>query len=209
MSTKSPRGSDQEKWPVNAPTELQGQRVTLRPAMEQDRRSIYEWMAHSDLTPQMIGPPTYPDHPIDPWEEFCADYKPHFFDDSAPLLGRCFIISVNGEAVGQVNYNDIQEKKGVRRTELDIWLRSAADSGHGYGPDALDTLCRYLGQQFGVTEFMVQPSARNPRAIRAYEKIGFVKLDLPLEAARAEWGPSDYDDSVYMVKRIETKGENE
>jgi RimJ/RimL family protein N-acetyltransferase len=49
---------------------------------------------------------------------------------------------------------------------------------------------------------MVQPSARNPRAIRAYEKVGFRLLDLPLELARELWGPNDYWDSVYMVRIV-------
>jgi hypothetical protein len=38
--------------------------------------------------------------------------------------------------------------------------------------------------------------------MRAYEKVGFVRLDVPLEEAIKEWGPNDYDDSVYMVKSI-------
>ena len=84
--------------------------------------------------------------------------------------------------------------------ELDIWMRSESSCGKGYGTDALDALCRYLHDRFGVEQFMVQPSARNPRAIHAYEKLGFKSLDLPLESARELWGPNDYWDSVYMVR---------
>jgi diamine N-acetyltransferase len=150
----------------------------------------------------MMGPPLYPDEPIPSWEEFCDDYQPHFFDGSVPKLGRCFVISAGGEEVGQVNYNDIEERQGKKRTELDIWLRSEKDCGQGFGSDALLALCRYLFQHLGVQEFMVQPSARNPRAIRAYEKAGFVILSLSIEEAQAQWGPSDYYDSVYMVMTI-------
>ena len=85
--------------------------------------------------------------------------------------------------------------------ELDIWMRSEACCGKGYGTEALDALCRHLHERFGVEEFMVQPSARNPRAIRAYEKLGFKRLDVPIESARELWGPNDYYDSVYMVRR--------
>jgi RimJ/RimL family protein N-acetyltransferase len=109
---------------------------------------------------------------------------------------------MNGDDVGQVNYNDIGERQGKRRTELDIWLRSEKDCGQGFGTDALLTLSRYLFHHFGVQEFMVQPSARNPRAIRAYEKAGFVQLPLSIGEAEAQWGASDYFDSVYMVKTI-------
>ena len=105
--------------------------MSLRPALASDRRHIYEWLAESDVTPSMMGPPDYPDHPVPTWEEFCADYLPHYFDDSEPFSGRCFIIVADGQDVGVVCYNAIEEQR--RLTELDIWLRSEADCGKNYG----------------------------------------------------------------------------
>src|SRR5690348_8303951 len=101
-----------------------GGRVILRPAGPEDRRLIYEWLAHSDVSHTMLGPPTFPERPVPTWEEFQADYAAHFFDDSAPELGRCFLILARGEPVGQVSYNDIWVREGRRQTELDIWMRS-------------------------------------------------------------------------------------
>lgn len=112
------------------------------------------------------------------------------------------MILVDGEPVGQVNYNDIVELDGRKAVELDIWVRSEECCGKGYGTDALDALCRYLHERFGVEQFMVQPSARNPRAIHAYEKLGFKRLEIPMDSARTLWGPNDYYDSVYMVRTI-------
>ncbi len=185
---------------------IQGRHVTLRPAAPEDERAILDRLFRSDLTPTMLGPPLYPERPIPPPGEVDEGYEPHYFDGSAPELGRCFLILADGEPVGQVNYNDIHERGGRRRTELDIWMRCEASCGKGYGTDALDALCRHLHERFGVVEFMVQPSARNPRAIRAYEKAGFRRLNLPIDEARSLWGPSDYADSVYMVRAISTEG---
>ena len=81
-------------------------------------------------------------------------------------------------------------------------MRAEAWCGRGYGADALDALCGQLHHRFAVCQFRVQPSARNPRAIRAYEKAGFARLDVAVEEARDEWGPNDYLDSVYMVKTM-------
>ena len=78
---------------------LHGTKVALRPAVEADRTSVYAWLARSDLTPSMMGPPRFPDHPVPAWEEFCADYKPHYFDGSLPHAGRCFIIVAGSEDV--------------------------------------------------------------------------------------------------------------
>ena len=165
-------------------------------------RLVYEWLACSDISWKMNGPPTFPERPLPSWDEFLDPGSAHYFDDSALELGRCYLIVAHGEAVGQVTYNDINEHEGRRRTELDIWMRSEKDCGKGVGTEALCVLCRHLAAQFGVQEFMVQPSARNPRAIRAYEKIGFKRLGLSLDSARELWGPNDYVDSVYMVKGV-------
>lgn len=187
---------------MESPEEIHGSRVVLRPARSGDARPIYEWLARSDLTATMAGPPTYPERPVPTWDEFRSDYPDHYFDGSAPELGRCFVIHADGEPIGQVNCNDIFEHLGRKRVELDIWLRSEACCGRGHGSDALGALCQYLTHRFGVEEFLVQPSARNPRAIRAYEKAGFVRLGHSVEQARETWGPSDYVDSVYMVRAV-------
>lgn len=182
--------------------ELTGRRVNLRPTTPADKRTIFEWATLSDATAAMMGPPLYPDNLPPTWEQFCEDHLPHFFDGSAPELGRSYLIMVNDEAVGQVYYNDIEEYEGVKRTELDIWMRSEKDCGQGYGSEAILLLCQHVFEQLGVTQFMMQPSARNPRAIRAYEKIGFVRQNLTAEEAQAIWGKSDYFDFVYMVKTM-------
>ena len=174
------------------PASLQGELVSLRPATLADRRSIYEWMAESDITHLMLGPPLFPDVEASDWEEFLEDYLPHFFDGSAPEKGRCFLIEREGEAIGQVNYNDVYGKA----TELDIWLKSAAVLGKGYGTDAVRTLIGYLREQMGLTEFRIAPSERNPAAVRSYEKVGFRR------AAAWEGFVPDYHDAVPMVLRV-------
>jgi RimJ/RimL family protein N-acetyltransferase len=182
-------------------SDIRGRQIVLRPATLRDRRRVFEWLTRSDVTAAMLGPPLYPDAPVPTWEEFCGDYQPHYFDGSTPMLGRSYLILAGADPVGHINYNDIFEKDGQRRVELDVWMRSRAWCGKGYGPDAIETLCRHLLETYGVTAFMVQPSARNPAAIRAYEKAGFHRLHATPQAAEAMWGPWDYEDSVFMVRQ--------
>ncbi|MFQ5925063.1 MAG: GNAT family N-acetyltransferase [Dehalococcoidia bacterium] len=179
---------------------IQGKQVALRPATERDKRMVYEWLAESDITPSIMGPPHFSDHPVPAWEEFCADYKPYFFDGSSPELGRCFIIMINSMPVGQLNYNDIDQHH--QRTELDIWMSCEANCDKGYGPDALQTLCEYLFRTYGIVEFVIRPSARNHRAIRAYEKAGFQRVELTPEQAEAEYPSRDYADSVFLIRHM-------
>ncbi|MDW7711319.1 MAG: GNAT family protein [Deferrisomatales bacterium] len=178
-------------------TTIEGRTVQLRPARPSDRRRVYAWLAQSDLTASMMGPPEYPELRPPTWEEFCADYGPHFFDGSAPELEASYIIEAAGEAVGHVNY-EVRDAP-VRHAELDIWLRSERDTGHGYGPDALAALAAHLHATLGVGTFLLRPSARNRRAIRAYQKGGFTLVPMTAQEQTETYGPGDYEDTVVLV----------
>ncbi len=182
---------------------IPGRRVILRPARLRDQSRVYAWLACSDITPSMLGPPDFPDHPIPTWDEFRADFAPHYFDGSMPDQGRCYIILAENRAVGVVCYNPIARG----RTELDIWMRSGAACGKGYGPDALRTLCDYLSERFPIQECIVSPSARNRRAIRAYEKGGFREVAMTPQELRAEFGPRDSADAIVMVLHPHAPGD--
>lgn len=183
------------------PRPIDGQRVRLRPAALGDRQRIFQALARSELTDILLGHPSQGFTPLLSYEAFCNDYEQHFFDDSDPEGGRCFVIEINGQAIGQVNYNEIERDRN--RTELDIWMFAECHCGHGYGSEALRLLSDYLHSQFNVEGFCIKPSASNPRAIRAYEKAGFRRSALSAEEAQVEYGEQDSIDTVYMVRGIE------
>jgi diamine N-acetyltransferase len=177
------------------PDRIKGKKVTLRPATLKDRKAVYNWSNHSDITPilNLAGAK------VITFEEFCADWKEYYFSDDSPELGRVFIIAYQGSPIGCVAYNDIYPD---HRVELDIWMSCEANCNQGFGPDAIRALCKYLAAEFGVKKFMMQPTARNPRAIAAYQKAGFVKRAATPEQIKAEWGNADADDSVLMIKEV-------
>jgi diamine N-acetyltransferase len=181
-------------------TVIHGNLVQLRPARKTDRRAVYSWLAESDVTSSMLGLPLYPDVPPPTWEEFCADYGSHFFDDSAPEREASYIIEVGDEAVGHVNYEIV----GVppRHAELDIWMRSERDTGRGWGSDALGALMAHLHSAHGVPKFVIRPSARNRRAIGAYQKAGFTLVPMTTQEQAHAFGPGDYDDNVVLVREF-------
>ncbi len=175
---------------------IHGSVVTLRPAREQDRRAVYQWMAESEVTASMMGPPRFPDAPTPTWDQFCNDYVDYFFDGARPEAGRSYIIEVDGEAVGHVSSSEADLTK--RRAELDIWLRSEAVCGRGYGSDALRALMNHLHQTLGLSEFIIRPSLRNERAIRSYAKAGFTLPPLTTAQQTALYGPGDHVDTIVM-----------
>ncbi len=165
-----------------------------------DKRMVYEWGAQSDITKSIMGPPLFPDQPVPTWEEFNQGYKDYYFDGSQPLLGRGYMICTGTETVGFINYNDIYLDQGF--TELDIWLKSESNCSKGYGTDAILTLCTYLKAQYDLKYVLMEPSARNPRGVRSYQKIGFIDAKLSAAEAEAKYGPRDYHDGICMIKYL-------
>lgn len=174
---------------------LTTEKLTLRPAVLQDKRKIFDWLTASNLTSEMFGPPKFPDIPIPTWNEFNEDYLEHYFDGSQPLKGRCFILLENGREMGQISYNEID--KVAKSTEIDIWLADREFTGKGLGTEAIKILCCYLYHNFACQSIYIAPSRRNSRAIKAYKKAGFVET----EHVPAGFVP-DYKDTVILVKRL-------
>jgi RimJ/RimL family protein N-acetyltransferase len=135
---------------------ITGKIVILRPATLDYRQPIFDCLTNSDLTKLMMGPPTYADSPIPGWQKFLNDYMEYFFDGSRPLLGRCYIIEVDSEPVGQINHDKISMTN--HSTELDIWLKRSKYINKGYGTDVIVMLCNFLSNRFECKKFILSPS---------------------------------------------------
>lgn len=121
-----------------------------------------------------MGPPHYDDLPIPTWEEFCLDFEDYYFNGSKPKFGRVFIIKYGGEEIGAICYASFHLHSN--RTELDIWMGSDRNCGKGLGTEAIMLLSNDLKNN-GIDKFIIRPSKRNTRAVRAFEKAGFVKVN--------------------------------
>ena len=175
--------------------------IGLKPAQESDRKKIYSWLTRSNLTSSMMGPPHYPDQSIPSWDEFCEDYTLSFFNTSGDGRGRNYIIAINNEDIGTIGYDLLDKNKN--RVLLDIWMKAEKYCGHGYGSDALDTLCKYIHKTYGVSNFIISPSARNKRAIAAYKKAGFEYVrTIDKEEQEKEFGKSEFYDNIIMIKSL-------
>ena len=172
-----------------------GDKIQIRPATLQDKRKVFDWLTNSNLTKEMMGLPNFPDAQIPTWDEFDNDYLDHYFDGSAPLKGRCFIIIEEGNEVGQINYNTIDNE--TNNTDLDIWLSDIKHTGRGIGTEAIQLLCNYLFKEFGCKQIAMAPSKRNKNAIKSYEKAGFEMTDKQLDESE-----KDYEDNVVMIKKM-------
>jgi RimJ/RimL family protein N-acetyltransferase len=176
-------------------SDIKGSTIILRPATITARRQIYEWLAHSDITHTVLGPPDFTDNPIPSWEEFTDDYNPQFFTGLYPENGRSYIIEANGEPVGHINYNEIDLDN--HSVELNIWLAGSIYCNKGYGTDAINTLCTYIKDNMDCATFFASISLRNKAAIRTYEKCGFTQTHhIPEQIV------PDYRDTIVLIKEV-------
>lgn len=148
-----------------------GEKISLRRAEPADAQRAYEWLALSDLTAALFGPPLFADRTVPAPETFLSIYPAHLFDGSQPFAGRGYVISHAGRDLGFVCHGPINLLADV--TELDIWLASREVCGQGYGSEALALLCPWLQRSFGINRFALRPSRRNVRALRAFRRAGF------------------------------------
>src|SRR3989338_9600051 len=134
------------------PLSIKGTKVTLRPMTPEEFPLFHQWTTQSEATPFLYGDlygnkvPTY--------EELKTDYVAYYFDGSEPEKGRCFMILVKDQPIGQINYNQIDRKN--QSVELDIWIAADQYKNKGYGSDALKTLCNYLSDHMDIKRFFIE-----------------------------------------------------
>lgn len=188
---------------------IKGDKVKLIPATLADRQNVYDWCFRSETTKSHSGPPDFPDIPIATYEQFCDTYYvEYYFTGAKPQDGRGFLIISGEEPVGFISYSCFHLKPDT--AEFDIWMNSEANCGKGFGVDALVALGGCLHQTMGICELIIASSTKNIRAVRAYEKAGFVKSRQPMRDFLLDeyiplYGEGDYgtDGTALLVKRLE------
>ncbi len=140
---------------------IRGGNVVLRPVEETDYPSIVRWQNEPDVFFQM-------------------DYeRPFSLDDikvseaSARLEGHPFIIETAGVPIGRIGLNGFRRRDRI--CSLYVFIGDDADRGKGFGTDAIMTLVAYAFDRLDLYQIELWGLEGNERAIRAYERCGFVK----------------------------------
>ncbi|MCY3877583.1 MAG: GNAT family protein [Rhodobacteraceae bacterium] len=170
--------------------------ISMRPAEFADRENVYNWLARSDATVEMMGPPTFPDHPVPGFAGFCADYDEEAFAPEGCF--RIFVIRIDGEDAGVIQY-----WRQEQAAELDIWIGDRRHWGSGIGSGVLKQAARMLRDE-GVETLVIRPSARNERAVAAYRKAGFEDYDPAVHNLPRKFVEEgrDYEDAVTLAWRL-------
>ena len=171
--------------------------VILRPAKFSEQYKIYQWLACSDATPEMLGPPCFPDAPIPNYKEFCDDYNDEAFSQGGNF--RLYVIVADNNDIGALSY---YLKDQV--AEFDLWIASRLNWHKGWGSQALKEGIKIVSQMMHAEIAIIRPSGRNYRAIAAYQKAGFKLFDPSLHSLPL-WcltDGKDYEDAVVLFQNL-------
>ena len=156
--------------------ELNGERVVLRPTVEQDA---------DDLTTILSSP------------EVAAWWGP--VPDGFPLEDEPeatrFTIVVEDRIAGLVQFGE-EPEPDYRHAWVDIFIDPRLH-GSGLCADAIGTLVRHLVDQRGHHRVTIDPSTDNAAAIRCYEKAGFRPVGVMRSAWRDPWSGA-WRDTLFM-----------
>ena len=172
---------------MNTPNGL----VTLRPMTEHDLPMLHDWLNRPHLVEWWGGEEARPSR-----AEVQADYLPSALAKESVTP---YIAMLDGEPIGYAQsyvalgsgggWWEDETDPGVRG--IDQSLANASQLGKGLGTQLVRALVELLFQDPQVTKIQTDPSPNNLRAIRCYEKAGFVRQKI----VTTPDGPA-----VYMVQ---------
>ncbi len=160
--------------------------MNLRPATSADLNLLQHW----DEQPHVIA-----SDPNDRWDwevelTRTAEWQEQLI---AEIDGRPIgFIQIIDPALEESNYwGDV----AVNLRAIDIWIGEETDLGKGYGTQMMQLALRRCFSDPFVTAVLVDPLARNTRAHRFYESLGF-------QFVEQRWFGND-DCFVYRLNRVD------
>jgi len=151
---------------------FEGDLVRLRAREESDLETMYRWANDWEML-QYLGR-RYPISRADEMKWLTAG-------DPGPADVH-FIIETKADAtpIGFVGLNPVLIEN--REAELGIGIGAHEYLNGGYGTDAMRTVCRFAFDEMNLHRIELTVYDWNPRAIRCYEKVGFVREGIQREA---------------------------
>ncbi|WP_152399006.1 GNAT family N-acetyltransferase [Paenibacillus cellulositrophicus] len=152
---------------------ITGEKVELRPVSLDDYRRAYAWRNDEETAKLEAGSALFLFSHV-PLEYLEDAYRKEILELDKREKGR-FSIYTRGEQpehIGFIEYRDVNIVS--RRCTVGIGIGDKDFWGQGWGSDAMKALIRYVFQTMNLRRVQLETWGGNPRAIRAYEKCGFV-----------------------------------
>ncbi|HRF93714.1 MAG TPA: GNAT family protein [Aggregatilineales bacterium] len=147
---------------------LKGEKVRLGALNKDDLPTYQKWFSNSEFQRLLNSDPAMPKtlDSITTWYESASKNKDDEYVfgiralDDDRLLGNCSIFDMSHNS-----HNAI----------VGIYIGEPSEWGKGYGSDAMNVLVRFAFMDLNLHRLELNVFSYNPRAIKSYEKIGFVR----------------------------------
>lgn len=141
--------------------------MRLRPVAEADLPRFVEWLADPEVTRWlgMDGDAPTLDEEYEWWEEKIGD----------PQTVVWAIETRKGRLIGNI---ELRVKPQAQRAELGVAIQDKRERGKGFGTEAVRLVLAYAFAEMGLNRVELTCDEDNVRALRCYEKCGFVREGL-------------------------------
>ena len=147
---------------------MQGKLVRLRAYEKSDADALFRWFSDEDVT-RWLGPPNFPSRA----------HQERFIELASASGGdaKYFAIeTLDGKLIGDCGLRFIKWKS--RKAEFFITIGEKEFWDKGVGSDALRIVIRLAFDKMNLNRLWLSVLVDNPRAVRCYEKCGFVREGL-------------------------------
>ncbi|MDK1378368.1 MULTISPECIES: GNAT family protein [unclassified Sinorhizobium] len=158
---------------MKVPPILEGPNIRLRPPCEADIETRFLLGSDPDIA-EMFGVSREDVRPIT--RERAAGWVSNLVEQP-----HAWIIEIQGTCAGEIRLDRVDQHD--RRASMAIGIFNSALLGHGFGSEAIHLLLRHAFGPMGLHRIGIRVLSYNERAIRAYEKCGFVVEGREREAA--------------------------
>lgn len=151
---------------------LQGKKVVLRPPVREDAWPIAQLLADEELlrfTGSVTSAAEAAAFPLQPTEEIVEWYS-----SRAAIDGRLDLVIVDARSEEPVGESVLNDWDPVARSANFRILIGPTGRDRGLGTEAIRLTVGYGFEHVGLHRIELGVYAYNPRAIRAYRKVGFV-----------------------------------
>jgi RimJ/RimL family protein N-acetyltransferase len=141
-------------------------RVFLRPFERSDAQAYHRWRNDPDLVRfASLGPPVSLVAVERRIEQLATEHGNQTF---------AFVICLTDSerAIGEISLFDVDRRHGS--AELGVFIGEPDELGKGYGTDAVNALVDFGFGELRLERIHLEVWTENPRAIRSYQKAGFV-----------------------------------
>ena len=140
-------------------------RIYLRLMTNEDTDNIIRWRNSEVVRSQFIYQKPFTKESHENWIKTMVE--------TGKVVQMIIVLNEGDRAIGSVYVRDIDHEH--KKAEYGIFIGETDCLGKGYGTEAAELMAEYVFEYLEIHKLMLRVYADNERAIKSYEKAGFVK----------------------------------